>query len=160
MININDRLDYYVPSVLISKIVLLAGEFSPKSIHYVGYADAELLKSLKYQSRYELSIMDMFNRTNRSSHFWNDEFDLDLSKYPIPEWMDNISSYEEGCPDADLYLWDTPWSSADQFDNIVSFEGRNAPKQIILFGDADLNTEHPAYEWSRHSEFTIGLKKS
>lgn len=151
--------DFRIATEVIVDIVQIASEVSAKSIHYVGYADAELLKALKNRGAYELSIMDMFNRTNRATHFWNDEFELDLKKYPIPEWMDDITSYEEGAPDADLLLRDIPWDSAKQFSKIVSFTMTSAPKHIVLFGDADLDTLHPKYIWDRRENLTVGHKK-
>jgi len=159
MRNYEAKPDFRVSAEVIADIVQIASEVSAKSIHYVGYADAELLKALKISGDYELSIMDMFNRTNRSTHFWNDEFELDLEKYPIPEWMDGITSYEEGAPDADLLLRDIPWDSANQFSKIVSFTKTRAPKHIVLFGDADLDTRHTEYIWDRRPKLTVGHKK-
>jgi|GEM_PF-2276639 len=159
MRNYKAKPDYSISADVISEIVELAGSLAAKMIHYVGYADAQLLQALKNQDCYQLSIMDMFNRTKRSTHFWNDEFQLDLKNYPIPEWMTGISSYEEGAPDADLWLRDIPWDSADQFAEIVSFKRKNAPNHLILFGDAQLNTVHPKYTWERREHLTVGHKK-
>jgi hypothetical protein len=64
------------------------------TIHYVGCADESVIRALK--ERYSLSIMDQYNRTNRSTHFWFDETELDFCQYPIPDWMDGVVSYEEG----------------------------------------------------------------
>lgn len=159
MHNYKAKSDYKIDPEVIAEIVRIAREVSARSIHYVGYADAELLKALKNCGDYKLSIMDMFNRTNRSTHFWNDEFEVDLDKHPVPDWMDGIVSYEEGAPDADLLLRDIPWDFTNQFAEIVSFTRTRAPKCLILFGDADLKTEHPEYLWDRGQRLTIGHKK-
>jgi hypothetical protein len=127
------------------------------TIHYVGCADESVIRALK--ERYSLSIMDQYNRTNRSTHFWFDETELDFCQYPIPDWMDGVVSYEEGASPHEIALRDIPWNSADQLDRIVAFAVRSAPELVILFGEADLLTTCQSYEWERRTGISIGRRK-
>lgn len=135
--------------------IIAATEFT--TIHYTGSADESVIRALK--AGYSLSITDQYNRTNRSTHFWFEEDEIDFSLYPIPEWMDGVVSYEEGASPHEIGLRDIPWSSPDQFDKIVAFTGRKPPKLVILFGEADLLTKCPSYEWERRTGLSIGRWK-
>ena len=77
----------------------------------------------------------------------------------IPTWMDGVTSYEEGAGRHEVGIRDIPWDGPDQLEKIVAFTGRKPPKLMILFGEADLLTRCPSYEWERRTGLSVGRWK-
>jgi hypothetical protein len=150
---------YRVHDSAIDEILCLLHRSNFKMVHYVGYADERLIKSLIAEKRYAISLMDYWDRYHREVHFWDGD-ELDLSHLVVPEWLDGIPSYFEGAPEHDVLLQDIPWQYEGQFDAIVAFESRPAPLCVVLFGEAEMDTGHPSYSWQQTAFLRIGLMRN
>ena len=88
--------DYKTDRNNIDIILKKLDQTSYKKIHYIGYADKDLVISLK--DKYQVSLGDYFDRTNKSTAFYRDGMTDDgryiLDGTPIelniPEWAEDI----------------------------------------------------------------------
>mgnify|MGYP003578292927 CR=1 FL=1 len=159
-IEYTDRPDVMVPKSIIDRISELASRPEIAHVHYIGWSDKDLIIALKGAPGVAVSVMDMYNRTNHETHFWDEDGSASYEDYPVPEWMTGTTVHFDGAPPRiDLALWDIPWDSPDQLDRILRFRKNRLPKIIALFGKADLTTDHDWYEWLRDPDLTIGYLK-
>jgi hypothetical protein len=144
---------YVVPDQTISEIVSFLREKGYTKVHYIGYADARLIKALKAERRYVLSLMDYWDRHHRESHFFNDE-GLDLSGLVVPDWLDGIPSYFDGAPRHEVLLQDMPWMEGQ----LERLQSPGSPDCIVLFGNADLRVRDVRYDWRDIGAVAVGLR--
>jgi len=173
--------NYLVSPSIVDAIAGFLRDRQFKAIHYLGYADDELCKSLIREGRYTLSLMDYFDRHHREGISFCMEEGYDHSDLVVPDWLDGIPTYIEGAPPHEVLLQDIPWLGG-QLDRIAPETpppsnqrilsmalGSKAntlavrrvdrsPKCIILFGEGDRDALHPAYAWREIDSLRIGLK--
>jgi hypothetical protein len=172
---------YVVPAGTVSAIRTFLRGRTFNTVHYVGHADEGLIKALIREERYTLSLMDYRDRHHRAAHFWDDEGSKGLSTPVVPDWLDGIPTYHGGSPAHEVLLQDIPWlpgqveswsapASRDprKMQMTISSGGRSRPTLtpwprvptcIVLFGDAQPDTEHPGYAWQTIESIRIGLRK-
>ena len=98
MIDIKRSTEYAAPRVIVDAIVGFLREREFKSIHYLGYADDELINSLIHEGRYTLSLIDWWDRHHREGISFCEDEGLDHSDLLVPGWLDGIPTYSEGAP--------------------------------------------------------------
>jgi len=152
-----------------------------RTVHYTGRADESLLRGLLgVQPSLEVSVMDMPDRwgTGYAFHYDESDFGNNLPR-DRPDWLEGIPFYQEGSSEHEIAIYDWPWNSFDQLDQIVKFTGRQPAKLIILFGDGLVNEvgvegmsetgewerktilrpmpfKHPKYDWEQIEDIWIG----
>lgn len=55
--------------------------------------------------------MDYFDRWGGSGRFFGDSDGISLP--PCPDWLQDVPSYQESCPEADLLVFDLSWTDAE-----------------------------------------------
>jgi hypothetical protein len=111
------------------------------SAHYAGYAHEAVLRLLTRHLGTSFSVMDMPDRYGTgAAFFW--EGDDDCPAPARPDWLEEVLFYQEGVPDADLFIWDVPWSYPEQFSAIIE---RHQPTHLLLVDEACSAAPHPAY---------------
>jgi hypothetical protein len=128
-----------------------------KSAHYVGTADEGLIRALKDEMGQGLTIMDYFDRWGGSARFFGEGDGLPLP--PCPDWLQDVPSYQEGCPEADLLLFDLSGKDAEfLLRELLAPPLRRRPFQhVALVGSAA--PERPrvlGYQWEQKGEFWSG----
>lgn len=104
-----------------------------RSAHYVGMADEGLIRGLQAELRQGLTIMDYFDRWGGSARFFGDSEGLALP--PYPDWMEGVTCYQEGSPEADMLVWDL--DNAERRDAELLLRELLEPgrfKHVTLFG--------------------------
>jgi hypothetical protein len=116
-----------LPSEQISAILAFVREHDIRSAHYVGNADRGLIEGLSGMlGKDAVSIMDVADRWRTGFAFWWDERDFPNTPCPEPpEWLEGISSYQEGGPNPPyLLIRDTPWDHRLQLRRIIAHHER------------------------------------
>ncbi|MEY4569252.1 MAG: hypothetical protein RLZZ398_691 [Verrucomicrobiota bacterium] len=116
-----------LPSAQISAILAFVREHGIRSAHYVGNADRGLIEGLSEMlGKDAVSIMDVTDRWRTDFAFWWDERDFPNTPCPeCPDWLEGISSYQEGGPHPPyLLIRDTPWDHRLQLRRIIACHGR------------------------------------
>jgi len=100
-----------------------------------------------------LRVSDWYDKTNTSLHFWEENEEL-RSKYPVPDWIDNVRCQIEGIPLHDVLLIDLPveWNFKDRINNKMA-------KLVFVFGDADSCMLPNDYKWT-YDNVWIGVYKN
>lgn len=123
-----------------------------KSVHYVGYAHEPVLRLLHRHLSTSFSVMDMPDRYETgAAFFWEGD-----DSYPgpaRPDWLEGVSFYQEGIPNADLLIWDAPWSFSGQLSAITE---RHKPTHLLLVDEACSEASHPAYSWGIFPTYALG----
>jgi len=150
MNNYQPNKDYKTDRKDIDIILAKLEQTSYRKIQYIGYADKDLVIALK--DKYQISLGDSFDRTNKSTAFWCEGMTDDglyiLDGTPIelniPEWAEDIPVMIEGIPEHDVLIVDLPleWNL---YPEDYHFE---PAKMIFLLGDADSSNFDTAYSWS------------
>jgi len=79
------------------------------SAHYFGLADKRVILALTAEPGFELGVTDYYDRWNRTKHFWSDEFENFVGPDDvIPDWLEGISTYQEGSLDTNFLIYDLP----------------------------------------------------
>jgi len=177
--------EYVVPRAVVDGIVAFLRGRDFRTLHYLGYADDELIKALIREERYTISLMDYWDRHHRETIDFLSEEGIDHSHLVVPDWLNGIPTYIEGAPRHEVLLQDIPWLDG-QLDRLESYSGRenprrmsmsvalggrrgaaletdrgdrNAPPCIVLFGDAQSDASHPRYDWRTLDSLRVGLRR-
>ncbi|MDQ7060924.1 MAG: Sir2 family NAD-dependent protein deacetylase [Sulfurimonas sp.] len=149
--------DYKVSREDINIILEILEKTSYQKIQYMGYADKDLVVALK--DKYQVSLGDYFDRTDKSAAFWCEGktedglYILDGTpiKLNIPKWAEDIPVMIEGIPEHDVLIVDLPleWK-------LYPEDYYHKPAEIVfLLGDADSSNLSTSYTWS-HEGIWIG----
>lgn len=122
MNNYKQKKDYKINIEDINSILKHLENTSYKKIFYIGYSDEDLVVALK--DKYEVTLSDWFDRTNKSTAFWCEGMTDDglyiLDETPIelniPKWAEDIPVMIEGMPEHDVLILDLPidWSQINE----------------------------------------------
>ena len=122
MIKYQQKENYIVQKKDIENILKQLSSTSYKKIFYIGYSDEDLVVALK--DKYEVTLSDWFDRTNKSTAFWCEGMTDDglyiLDETPIelniPKWAEDIPVMIEGMPEHDVLILDLPidWSQINE----------------------------------------------
>jgi len=121
-----------------------------KSVYYIGYADKDLVISLK--DKYDVKLSDYFDRTNKNTAFWCEGITDDglyiLDGTPIelniPKWAEDIPVMIEGMSEHDVLILDLPID----WELYPKDYPHKLPDIIFLLGDADSSIFQTTYTWS------------
>ena len=100
--------------------------------------------------------MDMPDRYHTGAAFFP-EGEADTPGPARPEWLAGVPFYEEGFPESDLLIWDTPWSHTEQLAAILK---RHQPTHLLLVDEACSAATHPAYSWALFPTYALGTLKN
>ena len=129
----------------------LLSSHAVSSVHYTGYAYEPILRLLHRHLGTSFSVMDMPDRYHTgAAFFW--EGDEDYPGPARPDWLEDVPFYQEGFPDSDLLIWDTPWSHAGQLAAIIE---RRRPTHLLLVDEA-CSATHTAYSWALFPTYALG----
>ena len=143
------------PEVLAALDELLTSR-AVASVHYAGYAHEPVLRLLHRHLGTAFSVMDMPDRYETgAAFFWED--DGECPGPDRPDWLEGVQFLQEGVPDADLLIWDAPWSYAEQLSAITE---RHQPKYLLLMDEACSAASLPAYSWTKFPNYTLGSLES
>jgi hypothetical protein len=148
--------EYVVPHGVIDAIASFLRGREFRTIHYIGYADDELIKSLIREGHYKLSLMDYWDRHHREKIGFLAEEGLDHSHLVVPDWLDDIPTYIEGAPQHEVLLQDIPWLEG-QLERLDSRRGH--PACIVLFGEAQRDASHSRYDWRDIASLRVGFRR-
>lgn len=155
-----DDPEHMVAPDIIQKALEAARDHGCHHIFYTGYADRDLITAFIAAPDMDISIMDMFNRTNVETHFWDDDGICTHEDFPVPEWLGGIPCYSEGGPEQiDMWIRDIPWDTPDQLQRCIDFHRNSFYKVIFLLAPEDRLTDHPLFTWHRHEGYIIGCRK-
>ncbi len=157
--------DYKVSKEDINTILEKLESISCESVHYIGYADKNLIIALK--EKYKVSLGDYFDKTDFSLRFWSEGseeegFTLDGSPVdipPLPNWMEGLSVSIEGIfnhSSHDVLILDIPLE-AEVYPE--GYPDTPAAKIVFLLGDADSSSFTTHYTWSYEGVW-VGRDKS
>jgi len=91
-----------------------------RSAHYFGFADKNVILALKAEPGFEFGVTDYWDRWNRSKFFWSDEYDnLVGPDDEVPEWLDGVTTYEEGYHDTNFLIYDLPLGIEGRQDDLA-----------------------------------------
>ena len=116
-----------LPADVVSAVLAFARELGVGSAYYIGNADRALIEGLSGMlGKDAVSIMDMPDRWKTGFAFWWDEREFPGTPCPErPDWLEGISSYQEGAPDPPyLLIRDTPWDHRLPLRRIIACHGR------------------------------------
>jgi hypothetical protein len=116
-----------LPADVVSAILAFARELGVRSAHYIGNADRALIEGLVgILGKDGVSIMDIPDRWKTGFAFWWDEREFPNTPCPeCPDWLEGISSYQEGAPEPPyLLIRDTPWDHRLQLRRIIAHHDR------------------------------------
>jgi hypothetical protein len=142
--------DYKIRRKDINNILEHLKKTSYKKILYIGYADKDLVIALK--DKYEVSLGDYFDRTDKSTAFWCEGMTEDglylldgtPIKLNIPKWAEDIPVMIEGIPEHDVLILDLPFEW-----QLYPDDYHYKPAEIVfLLGDADSSNFDTSYTWS------------
>ncbi len=143
------------PEVLAALDELLTSR-AVASVHYAGYAHEPVLRLLHRHFGNAFSVMDFPDRYGSgAAFFW--EGDGDYPGPDRPDWLEGVPFWQEGVPDADLLIWDMPWSHPGQLSAITE---RHQPTYLLLVDEACSAASHPAYSWSIFPTYALGTLKT
>jgi hypothetical protein len=147
-----------LPAVVVSSILAFARELGVGSAHYIGNADRALIEGLSgILGKDAVSIMDMADRWKTGFAFFWDEREFPDTPCPErPEWLEGISSYQEGAPDPPyLLVRDTPWDHRLQLRRIIAHherKDRHIPG-VAMIGEARQVSIPRGYEFTSSSDY-------
>lgn len=136
--------NYIIPQKSIETILNILSKLPYKSIYYIGYADKDLIITLK--EKYHISICDWFNRTDISTGFWYEGEEKE--GFPLPEtpsWMKGVGVQIEGMPRHEVLILDMPYEYI-LYGKI--FAHRKPAEIVFLLGDADSSNFMTPYTWT------------
>jgi hypothetical protein len=141
-----------LPAAQVAAILAFARERGCRTAHYVGNADRALIEGLSaLMGKDGVSIMDMPDRWKTGFAFWWDEREFPDTPCPErPDWLEGISSYQEGAPDCpDLFIHESEWSRPNQLARILVFRRRKHGliPNLALLGSAKETRRLNSYEW-------------
>ncbi len=127
-----------------------------RSAHYWGYAHEPILRLLVQRLGPKCSVMDYWDRYYCETAFW-DEGELGDSIPDRPSWLEGVPFYFEGCPEAELYIYDMPLDAG-------SFARRLArqqpPNYILLTEEARTCAGHADYRWTETPFYALGVRRN
>jgi hypothetical protein len=128
-------------------------------VHYIGYADEGLIRAMiDHRGQFSFSVMDIPDRWDSNMRFWWAD---DYPNEPCPEapeWLNGVVFYMDGASFHEIGLRDKPWDNETQLHRIIHFP-RPPAAIIVLFGHADMDTDHPAYDWENRGSLRVGYWK-
>jgi hypothetical protein len=153
-----DRRYRFVAKEIVAAVLDAVGRHSIKSAHYVGMADEGLIRALKTELGPGLTIMDYFDRWGGGARFFGDDEGLSLPA--CADWLEGVTSYHEGCPEADLLVFDLTGEDAEFLlrELLEPREHRKPFKRVIL-AKGSLPWPPPSswYRWDLTHSFWTGV---
>jgi hypothetical protein len=128
-----------------------------QTLHYVGMADEGLICALKAELGPGITIMDYFDRWGGSARFFGDSEGLALP--PRPDWLEGVTCYQEGYPEADMLVFDLKGRDAEFLlrELLEKTPHRRPFRHVIVVTSAyTWCTRIPGHRWEQTTEFWIG----
>lgn len=126
------------------------------SAHYFGYADERLIRALRAEPGFTITLTDYFDRWGVSERFWGKDYDEQPDPPPCPSWMENVICYQEGMAQAPLLIWDLDRTEDEKLTRVTQ------PFDFIAAAGAATNLFWPmiTYTWKREAGTWLGTRKS
>ena len=150
-----ERKSSTIDQFAIQAVLELIREKHIPAAHYFGMADKQLIRALKAEPGFILTITDYHDRWGGGRRFWGNDDGEDYPIPPCPEWLEDVPCYQEGLALAPLLIWDLPKTEAEQLTHVT-----RAFEFIAVAGEA---TEKfwpmLAYTWKRKAGTWLGTLK-
>ena len=144
------------PTGVLAIIERLLSTGAVTSVHYFGYAHESVLRLLHRHLGTAFTVTDYPDRYSTGAEFfWEGEGECPGPGRP--DWLEGVAFYQEGIPDADLLIFDVPWSAPDQLSAILE---RHRPKHLLLADEACSGASHPDYSWAVFPRYAHGTLNS
>jgi hypothetical protein len=147
-----------MPQETVAAILSEVTRHGIKSAHYVGMADEGLICALKTELGPGLTIMDYFDRWGGGARFFGDDEGLSLPA--CPDWLEGVTSYHEGCPEADLLVFDLRGKDAEfLLRELLEPRAHRKPFTCVIMAKGSLPSPplSSPYRWDLTHSFWTGV---
>jgi hypothetical protein len=139
----------------VEAIVAFVRAHQINAAHYFGYADEGLIRALRAEPGFTITLTDYFDRWGCSQRFWGNDEGEDYPIPPCPEWLENVDSYEEGMAPASMLIWDLDRAEDEKLTRVTQ------PFDFIAATGAATNRFWPiiTYKWHHEAGTWLGTRK-
>jgi len=146
----------HLPEAKITQIINYLAVRPVEVVHYLGYADTEILRALVKTGRYKVSALDMHDKFGGRGYSFDKNWNILYQGRP--DWLNGIPIYSEGAPLViDVWIQDYEYGSA--IHSLLEGGPRPRPKNFILIGKAIETGLNDYYEWKIVHDVYFGQLK-